>query len=418
LRILNLSVLVGSFLFSSLAYSQAAYKFFSFEYPSSGTGLKAIGKAINGKGAIVGSVSDPSDPGSPVQGFYRSPQGVFTLINFPVTLLGEPSGTPVYTSINGIAYSGEMIGTVTDSISGASHAFLISATGGVFTLIDPPGPPVTHGLGIGIKNAGESFGTSDSRLSTDYYIRSPVNTYQFVACPSIPSSTTHPLVFNAINDHGNSVGAYWDATTSLPHVFTRTAGGHCALFPDAPGAIATAANSLNDSGLVAGGYVDSTQVMHGFVWTPSTGFQTVDDGVSGTTLFAINSVGDVLGETDSGTTFYGAPQTTVALGVPSTVSFGSVSVGASSKPVSIYVHNLNSQTIVLGLPNVPAPAGPTNGTFTIVSNGCPAVLGANQSCSISVTIHASAAGSISGVLQLDSTAANAPHQVQLSGTGK
>lgn len=258
---------------------------------------------INGTGAIVGTVWNVSEPNFPVQGFYRSPEGVYTLINFPPTLIGEPSGTPVNTYLNGIDFSGEMAGTVRDSVSGYTHAFLLSSPGGQFTVIDPPGITVTHGLGIWVKNAGESLGTADSFSSTESYIRSAANTYQFIACPGIPSSATHPLTFNSINDHGNSVGTYWNPTTLSPHVFTRTAGGSCALFTDAPGAISTVANSINDSGEVAGGYVDSSGVMHGFVWNSSTGFQTLDSETTGTTLVSVNSTDVVLGRTDSGINF-------------------------------------------------------------------------------------------------------------------
>src|SRR5208282_3772933 len=107
-----------------------------------------------------------------VQGFYRSPEGVYTLINFPPTVIGESSGTPVNTYVNGINYGGLMVGTVFDSASGDTHAFLLSSLGGEFTVIDPPGITVTNGLGIGVKNTAESIGTASSLSSTESYIRS------------------------------------------------------------------------------------------------------------------------------------------------------------------------------------------------------------------------------------------------------
>jgi len=203
----------------------------------------------------------------------------------------------------------------------------------------------------------------------------------------------------------------------MPHVFTRTAGGHCATFADPTGAVATVAHAINDSGVVAGSFLDSNSNTHGFVWDPSFGFQTVDYGATGTTLFSIDNEGVVLGQVGSGVTFYGAPLSTSSLGWPSSNNFGSVPVGQTSAPATIKFTNPGSAMIVLGVPAIPTPTGSVNGTFKIVSNGCPVILTAGQSCSIIVTMTASTVGTISNVLQLDSTAANAPSQVQLNGTG-
>jgi hypothetical protein len=123
-----------------------------------------------------------------VQGFYRSPQGAFSIVSFPPSLLGEPSGTVVSTYLLlGINYQNEMIGTVADSRTGNLHAFILSALGGQFTIIDPPGQTTTLGLGLWVKNTGETLGTGNAALSTDSYIRSPSGSYQFIACPTILS---------------------------------------------------------------------------------------------------------------------------------------------------------------------------------------------------------------------------------------
>jgi len=418
LRLKSLGLLIVFLSLSQLAMGQAAYKFFSWQYSPVGLqAVQAVGLGINGSGAIVGTITPVGQPAAPVQGFYRSPQGVFSIVSFPPSLLGEPSGTVVSTYLLGINYQNEMIGTVADSLTGNLHAFILSAPGGQFTIIDPPGQTTTLGLGLWVKNTGETLGTGNAGLSTDFYIRSPTGSYQFIACPTIPSSTQYPLAFTSINDHGNSVGTYYNPTTLMPHVFTRTAGGHCALFTDPTGAVATVAHAINDYGVVVGSYLDSSNNTHGFVWDPTLGFQTVDNGSTGTTLFSIDNEGVVLGQMGSGVTFYAAPLSTASLGGPSLTNFGSVPVGQTGAPVPIKFTNPGSEAIVLGVPTIPAPTGAVNGTFTIVSNGCPVILTAGQSCSLTVKMTASAAGSISNVLHLDSTATNAPSQVQLSGTG-
>jgi hypothetical protein len=410
----SLAVLTMGCALSVVANAQV-YKFIPLSYPSNEDTLSWTIGAINGSGAIVGTVIDLSRPQSAPQGFYRTPQGSYSILSFPLSSLNNPSGVVGATYLTGINYSGEIVGTVLDSQAKATHAFLL--VNDTFTIIDPPGVTTVAGKGIGVKNTGETLGSDDVNASAGSYIRSQAGSYAFMRCPKIPQSSAHPLTFNSINDHGNSVGTYYDQTTHLSHAFTRTAGGTCALFADPAGAIATVATSINDYGSTAGYYTDSTMAVHGFVWSSGSGFVTVDNGTLGTKLLAINSGGVVLGETKDGTNFYAAPISSSSVTLPSGENFGNVQVGKMSAGIKIHIKNTGIEAIVLGTPVIPPPVGSVNGNFAIATNGCPLILGANQICAITVQMTATGVGSISNVLKLDSTAANGPSQVQLSGTG-
>lgn len=122
----------------------------------------------------------------------------------------------------------------------------------------------------------------------------------------------------SINDEGTIAGIYVDAN-SLYHAFLRSPGGKFVVF-DAPGTGAsvgtrlrpfpiTAANisshsiNINDQGAIAGNYVDSNDVSHGFVRKPggeldsfdAPGADTRSGGFRGTFPSGINRGGTITG---------------------------------------------------------------------------------------------------------------------------
>jgi uncharacterized membrane protein len=64
-----------------------------------------------------------------------------------------------------------------------------------------------------------------------------------------------------------------------------------------PGATQTQALGINDRREVVGDYTAADSTMHGFTWTPSGGFQTVDDPnlASATTINGLNDRGQLVG---------------------------------------------------------------------------------------------------------------------------
>jgi hypothetical protein len=99
-----------------------------------------------------------------------------------------------------------------------------------------------------------------------------------------PSCGTQPY---AVSDRGVIVGFYTD-TNIVPHGFLRAPDGHFTSF-DAPGAglgyglnQGTAAYSINERGVIAGQFEDSSYVFHGFVRYPDGSFATFDAPGAGT----------------------------------------------------------------------------------------------------------------------------------------
>ncbi len=107
----------------------------------------------------------------------------------------------------------------------------------------------------------------------------------------------------------------------------------------------------------------------------------------------------------------GTGVTAVSL-VPSSQSFGSLSLGTTSAPKVITLKNF--QTVPLNIAGIS-----TSGDFAQTST-CPlspSTLGAGANCTISVTFTPTAVGLRSGALTVNDNAPNAPQIAQLTGTG-
>ncbi len=107
----------------------------------------------------------------------------------------------------------------------------------------------------------------------------------------------------------------------------------------------------------------------------------------------------------------GAAQVTVA---PSSLSFGSVSVGVTSAAKTVTLTNNQSTTLTISA----IALGGTNPSDFLKSTTCGASLSAFASCSVSVSFKPAATGTRSALLTItDSPDTGSPHQVTVSGTG-
>jgi hypothetical protein len=93
---------------------------------------------------------------------------------------------------------------------------------------------------------------------------------------------------------------------------------------------------------------------------------------------------------------------------PSSLSFGSTAVGATSAS-TVTVSNPGSAAVSMASVGVTGPFSETN--------NCGTSLAAGASCAVSVTFAPTAAGSASGTLSVNSSAPGSPLTVALSGTG-
>jgi Cu/Zn superoxide dismutase len=106
------------------------------------------------------------------------------------------------------------------------------------------------------------------------------------------------LTASGINNHGAVAGFETNAGGATVAFLQLHSGKVYTLA--VKGASATQAFGVNDGNEVVGSYTvgsGSTAAMHGFTWTPTGGFVTVDDpnGVGATTLNGINHAGDLVG---------------------------------------------------------------------------------------------------------------------------
>jgi len=249
------------FAHSAQAQDTVTFTFTSFDVPFSGaSNTKAF--AINPGGDIVGRYFDANFGGNP-RGFLLYSNGTYAPpINVPV-----PDNTG--TVLRDINASGDMVGKYFDA-TGNSHGFFMSA----------------HG----------AFSSFDVTLS------------------GAISGTT---VANSLNNHGQIVGHYGVSTSipgctgtfPLPHGFLLDTTG---TFTDIafPGAIATRANGIDDSGNVVGYYItvptppsscgtSALVTTHGFLRDCKGNYTTLDPPASYGALEAsvgrIDDAGDVVG---------------------------------------------------------------------------------------------------------------------------
>jgi hypothetical protein len=107
--------------------------------------------------------------------------------------------------------------------------------------------------------------------------------------------------------------------------------------------------------------------------------------------------------------FSGSGGGTALSASPSSVSFGSITVGASSGAQTVTVSNPGPAAVSLASVGLTGPFSETN--------KCGTSLAAGASCTVSVTFAPTAAGSASGSLSVSSSAPGSPLTVALSGTG-
>jgi probable HAF family extracellular repeat protein len=201
-----------------------------------------------------------------------------------IKLLVIPGATQM--NANGINDNSQVVGQFTDA-RGVEHGFVYEEES--FCQLDYPGATGTNILGI--NNLGQMVGM----------FTTPTGTYGFLYDRGTFSPPlTYPgagnfTVANGINDRGEIVGVYQDATPG-EHSFLYKAGRYEALVY--PGARETAAQDINNSGQIVGDFPDAKGTTHGFVYLENVGvFTPALDCPTGTriALRGINNGGEIVG---------------------------------------------------------------------------------------------------------------------------
>ncbi len=271
--------------------------------------------------------------------------GGYTFTNFDPTLTGVAAGS----NVNGISNTGNTVGTQTDAnnmgtgsnfagkpgstttlntgagqtalgINSAGNvvggngatAFYLPNGGALQNLTAPPG--ATNAFGI--NDNGNIVGQYTSGATTPGFYLPGITSTNFVTinAPSGPDSVNA----QSVNNNGLVVGFY-QGTDGQAHGFDVNVGnattgsltGTAIADPvipavaGEPGAtfVFSQLLSVNDSGLVAGYYGDSTTSQHGFLYNTKTGLYTfLDDpaaaffnGVEVTQITGITNSGEIAG---------------------------------------------------------------------------------------------------------------------------
>jgi hypothetical protein len=189
---------------------------------------------VNAAGTIVGLYWDAANVG---HGFLRHPDGTYTRIDYPGA---------TFTNATAINARGVIVGRWTDS-AGINHGYVLTPQG-TFTQIDPPAP-----------------------------------------CVLSPKAT----VIHGLNDVGDLAGRCFDASAKELGWVWRHDGSFHAL--DDSAFQTTDAWDITNRGEVVGDYTDAGGFVHGYTWTPGTGFVTLDFPGRQTGVRAENERGDISG---------------------------------------------------------------------------------------------------------------------------
>jgi hypothetical protein len=285
MRLLRLFLLLTSVVILTTGHGLAAARIAKFIV----TGAAATQPTgINLSGTIVGYYLDSEFS---AHGFLRNISGSITTFDVP----GASEGDHLGTFANAINDAGEVAGTYSGSDL-SWHGFLRDTSGNI-TTFDVPGETMsgnTYGP-QGINDAGQVVGISRGATTGDVFTMQADGTF------SIFTPGGGNAAYVGINSLGEVAGTYSDTTERAYHGFFIDTSDNITTF-DVPGAIGTQpgygtwAYSLNDSGVIAGFWVDTNFTGHGYLRKPSG--VIVSYNVPGTTTFGggtyINSAGTVV----------------------------------------------------------------------------------------------------------------------------
>ncbi|MCW2934654.1 MAG: coagulation factor 5/8 type domain protein, partial [Actinomycetia bacterium] len=277
-----------------------------------------------------------------------------------------------------------------------------SASGSVTVASNAAGSPLTVALS----------GTGTASSTTNLALNKPVtasSSYQSFA----PSNATD----------GNT-STYWESTdgAAYPQTITVNLGsvqsiGSLTLDLPPSTSWSTRTETLSVLGSTNGSSFSQIVASAGYTFNPSTGNTVTISLPSGTSAqyvelsFTANTgwTAAQLSEFEIFPGSGGGGPTSALTASPSSLSFGSETVGSTSSAQTVTVSNPNAAAASVSSVSVSGP-------FT-QTNTCGASIAANGSCTVSIKFAPTAAGAASGSLSVASSAPGSPLTVALSGTG-
>ena len=292
----------------SQAQPQRWQKIITFDAPGAGQspGQGTLALSINAAGAVAGGYLDGN---SVYHAFMRGPLGGI------ITFEAPGAGTSAYQGTAGesINSAGEIAGQYVDALC-IEHGFLRTA-GGKFTTFEAPGAGSTPGtcsasqslqgtVATDINQGGTIAGyTLDVSNVYHGFVRTPGENFAIFNAQDAGTGSFQgifPAGISGLNDPGDIAGTYVDSG-NVPHGFVRSGNGNITEF-DVMGAQGTFSASINTGGVIAGEYLDANSAYHGFVRSSNGAITTFDvkgagNGAGqGTEPESINSEGAITGQ--------------------------------------------------------------------------------------------------------------------------
>jgi hypothetical protein len=257
-------------------------RFTTFDAPGAGTlpGIGTIEYSVNDWGVVSGFYLDNNIVFHP---FVRTPGGGYTEFEAPGAGT-QPGGGTVANGGEGLTDFGFISGAFSDS-NGISHGFLRAPNGNI-TEFEAPDAGTTPFVGQGTSPSTINLfnwiiGVYTNASSVLHgFVRSPDGTLTEF---SAPDAGTNPGqgTWGLTNNDENAVTGFYTDANGVNHGYLRTPGGRLIEF-DAPGAGTSSSGGLfspmgsiagqgtfpffiNDAGAITGYFVDSSDVIHGFV---------------------------------------------------------------------------------------------------------------------------------------------------------
>ena len=294
----------------------------TFDVPEAGTasgqGTFAVG--INLLGAITGYYIDAKNV---MHGFVRSPDGKLTTFDDPNATSQAGGGTLVHgINLEGAIVGGYLTATYHGFVRSPDGKFTTVDWPGACAMSVSEG---CHGSGVWDNNAFGTIVGPYEDTSGNFVahtgIRTPdgkFTTFEVPGSSMEAGQGTLPATFSGLNQLGAITGVYYDKNNAF-HGYLRNPDGTFVKF-EAPGADVTIAfngtfpASLNDAGVITGDYYDVKEVSYGFVRSPDGKFEsfqvpgadTTPGNYNGTFPENINALGVIAGTyIDSNNVYHG-----------------------------------------------------------------------------------------------------------------
>jgi len=285
--LIGASAIVGAALLASTAQAGQQATYVPIAFPDGAVTVLPFG--INDNNIVAGGYTDADGI---LHGFYGPPDGS----NYTTFDLTDGSQAEA----RGIHNDGSITGLALQSGFTFGEEFYRSPTGKIKLIKNPDGnvmDGVAHGGNDKDKFVGDYLDTDGvTRLG---YEGKPKGYKRAFVLPGLEGVTsTNP---RQINNRGTVAGGYIDSS-GIQHGFVLK--GKTLTSFDAPNSVGvTTAEGINDSGQVAGLYTDSSANRHAFLYDSKTAsFTAIDpnNGSGAQEAWGINNAGLIVGDTDSG----------------------------------------------------------------------------------------------------------------------